>query len=197
MWLKRLSMRSVSKTGQMILVVLLGVLVYQQNYFNAFQLISLIGFSQVMKQVRAPVVQFTDSLYISVGVLNAWGWVMNWYRTSEHFDDIIHLLTTFTVTLFLGYIFLKIVPLQLHSHWIWPIVIANFGVALGALWEVAEWYGFMLIQSEHQTTMPDTITDIVMDTIGALAGGCSILWLKKNILKYVPTMHDTVTSKIV
>jgi hypothetical protein len=177
MWEKKSSFHAVAHWGQMILVLLLGVLIYQQNYFNAFQLVGLLGFSQLMKQVKTPIVQSTDSLYISVGVINAWGWVQNWYRTSEHFDDVIHLLTTFTITLFLGYLFLKYLPKQVRQLGIWPLKIASFGVTLGSLWEVAEWYGFMFIESEVQTTMADTITDIVMDSFGAIAGGYLSYWL--------------------
>lgn len=48
------------------------------------------------------------------------------------------------------------------------IMIASLGIALGALWEVTEWLADFVIAKQIVSGLPDTITDIMLDSAGAL-----------------------------
>ncbi|WP_245185972.1 hypothetical protein [Falsiroseomonas frigidaquae] len=53
------------------------------------------------------------------------------------------------------------------------------GIALGALWEVAEWGFDQIAPGDVIKGKHDTIIDIVMDTAGALLAGILALWLAR------------------
>jgi hypothetical protein len=102
--------------------------------------------------------------------MNAAGWVWNEYKTIYGYDELAHLFTTFAVTLSLGFLVYWQVQHYFcdhHAHFV--LVIASFGISLGALWEVFEWT--LLGQ------LRDPVGDIVMDSIGALLAGLVAPWL--------------------
>ena len=88
------------------------------------------------------------------------------------FDRVLHGCTILAITFWLAIVvfgrFLRAAPPQ-------PVLafflLASVGIAIGALWEVAEW-GFdqfapgNVIKGKH-----DSILDIVMDTLGAVLAG--------------------------
>jgi hypothetical protein len=48
------------------------------------------------------------------------------------------------------------------------ITIASLGIALGALWEVTEWLADFVIPKQIVSGLFDTITDIMLDSAGAI-----------------------------
>jgi hypothetical protein len=48
------------------------------------------------------------------------------------------------------------------------VTIASLGIAIGALWEVFEWLADFLIPLQIVTGLDDTITDIMLDSAGAV-----------------------------
>ena len=55
------------------------------------------------------------------------------------------------------------------------LMIASVGLAIGALWEVAEWGFDRIAPGDVIKGKHDTIIDIVMDTLGALLAGVASL----------------------
>ncbi len=52
---------------------------------------------------------------------------------------------------------------------VYVLTIASFGIALGALWEVAEWSAEQLLNTQVIPGLDDTIIDLIMDSLGAVA----------------------------
>ena len=51
------------------------------------------------------------------------------------------------------------------------LVVLALGLALGVLWEVAEWFGHTQVDSRIQVGYDDTLGDLVAGGLGALVGG--------------------------
>ncbi len=51
------------------------------------------------------------------------------------------------------------------------VVIGSVGVGIGAWWEVAEWAFDHLVAGNVIQGKWDTITDLIVDTVGAVAAG--------------------------
>jgi len=108
-------------------------------------------------------------------LLNAAGYAWDLWQRITLYDDAVHGFTIFALTLPLGLLASgSRLALSQGRRLEYVLVVASFGIAVGALWEVAEW-AFDLVQPSNVIQgKTDTIIDIIMDTIGALlAAGLS------------------------
>jgi hypothetical protein len=48
------------------------------------------------------------------------------------------------------------------------LTITCFGIAIGALWEVAEWRVGIVLSTEVIESLNDTIIDVIMDSLGSV-----------------------------
>ncbi len=87
-------------------------------------------------------------LAVALGVANAAGHVLDLHARFWWFGRILHACTVFALT---------------------------FWLAVGALWEVAEWGFDRIAPGDVIKGKHDTIIDIVMDTLGALLAGVASL----------------------
>jgi hypothetical protein len=72
------------------------------------------------------------------------------------------------------------------------VTITSFGIAIGALWEVAEWSAGKILSTEVIESLDDTITDLVMDSLGAgLAAFISLWALRKWTNRNTEANHST------
>ena len=109
-------------------------------------------------------------LFVAAAVVNAAGWVWNEYKAIFGYDEFAHLFTTFAVTLALGFLIYGRVQHHFYDHRLhFVLVIASFGISLGAFWEVFE---LTLLGS-----LRDPVNDIIMDSIGAILAGVAAPWL--------------------
>lgn len=112
-----------------------------------------------------------DLLFVIAGLLNAVGWVFGAFHWPGPYDEITHAFTTFGVTLSLGFLTYYSVRATFRTHGLlFVLVIASFGLAIGAAWEMLEWITGVI------GTLQDTIGDLAMDTLGALLAGAFNLW---------------------
>ena len=96
----------------------------------------------------------------------------------EWFDRILHACTIFALTLWLALFVCRRVLIGGNGALL-VLMIASVGLAIGALWEVAEWGFDRVAPGDVIKGKNDTIIDIVMDTAGAvLAGIASLTFLK-------------------
>ncbi len=107
---------------------------------------------------------------------NAAGWVLNLYEKIGWYDEALHLYTTFAFTLVLALFAYGAVLTGARAHRLLLVLaVACIGLALGTLWELAEWAYDQIVHPNVIKAKTDTIVDLIMDTVGALAAGYACL----------------------
>lgn len=155
--------RIVAWIGQFILAIATAIVLVRVGWQAAIILLLFLvaSFVFVWKERQLPTL--FDLLFVIAALLNAGGWIGLFYQPGPY-DEIVHAYTTFSITLALSFFVYRPMLTLFHSHrWLYLLTITSFGIAIGALWEVFEW-GTATINS-----LDDTIVDLIMDTIGAIA----------------------------
>ncbi len=117
-----------------------------------------------------------DIPFSIIVLLAAWSNVIDLYRTVDGWDIVMHVVC-------MG----ALVPIAylLLAHWSIvpstssptfrkrvPIVLYPvLGLALGAVWEMIEWAGFVFVSDDIFVEYHDTISDMAVGALGALAAG--------------------------
>ena len=107
------------------------------------------------------------------GAANAAGYFLGYFQKLAWYDDVVHGYTIFALTLVLAlYLYGTVVRGATGHGFLVVLVLAAIGLAIGALWEVAEW-GYDQFYAPGNAIMGkrDTILDLVWDSLGALAAG--------------------------
>jgi VanZ family protein len=127
-------------------------------------------------------------------VVNAAGYALNWYQEFWWFDKVLHAYTTFAVTLPLALLLYGAVLAVLRGHrFVLVLTIVNLGVALGALWEIAE-FGVAGFGDPDIETKMDTVMDLIMDLAGAfVAALVSVRMMERAALPM--SGHDRKASR--
>ena len=113
-------------------------------------------------------------------VVNAAGFFLNWYDQFAWFDKVDHGFTTFALTLYLGFVLVgKVLTGSQRHRVLFVLVVASLGLAVGTLWEFAEWAYDEVVPGDNIKGKFDTITDLMMDTLGALLAGVACLGLAR------------------
>ncbi len=101
--------------------------------------------------------------------LNGYGWVYNWFDVVVLYDELVHAYTTGALAL-------------AAALWLWrdgdypsrygqfAATTAGLGLGFGILWEIAE-MAFLDLR------LIDTISDLIMDAVGAAVAGLSGAWV--------------------
>ena len=127
-----------------------------------------------------------DLLFVIAALLNAGGWIGLFYQPGPY-DEITHAFTTFSITLALSFIvYSSMLPIFRSHRRLYLLTIISFGIAIGALWEVFEWVTATI------NSLDDTIVDLIMDTIGAIAA--SLLSLRALQEKSLPQASNTKSN---
>lgn len=107
---------------------------------------------------------------VLLGLTNIAGYAFDLYQRFWWFDRVLHAATIFAVTLWLA-LFVFGRAFQASHAVLVALLIVSVGLAIGAVWEVAEW-GFDRVASGNVIKgKNDTVLDIVMDTFGATIAG--------------------------
>jgi hypothetical protein len=107
-----------------------------------------------------------------LGAANAAGYAFDLYAQFWWFDRVLHASTIFAITLWLAlFVCNRVLDGKGGHEVLLVLVLASVGLAVGALWEVAEWGFDQIAPSDVIKGKNDTIIDIVMDTFGALGAG--------------------------
>jgi uncharacterized membrane protein YjdF len=103
---------------------------------------------------------------------NLAGYFGRLYARFWWFDKALHAYTLFAMTLTAALLAYRRGLNRLQDHrFLQILTISSFGLAIGALWEVIEWAYDHLVAGNVIQGKLDTITDLIMDTIGAVAAG--------------------------
>lgn len=163
--------------GQALLVIAIILAVSQGKWQNALALVFFLtaSFIFVIRDDRLPTL--FDFLFVLAALLNAGGWVWGLFYPPGPYDEITHAFTIFAFTLAFSFlVYQSMLPVFRQHKLLYLITIASFGIAIGALWEVAEWSAGKILATEVIESLDDTITDLIMDSLGATFAAVTSLW---------------------
>ena len=108
--------------------------------------------------------------------------VFGWYQLFAWFDEALHAYNFFALTLLLAMYAYGVVLTGGREHgFLLVLTITAFGLALGALWEIAEFaYDRILAASNVILPKLDTMIDMIIDTGGGLVAGLVLLWMLRK-----------------
>lgn len=159
--------------GIVLLTVALAVVALRGSWLGALLLTAFLiaSITFVLLEDRLPAV--FNLLFVIAALLNAAGWVWEFYGRIPGYDEIAHFFTAFAVTLALGYPVLRtlISAGAGGRQTFFFLVVASFGVTLGAFWEIFEW----------AVGIPEVnpVVDITMNSLGAITA--STAWVLRRM----------------
>lgn len=163
--------------GQTLLAIATLASLWQGNWYHtialALFLVATIAF--VVKEDRLPML--FDLLFVLAAILNAGGWVWNWFGAPGPYDEIGHGFTMFAISLALSFgVYRPLLPVFRHHRLLYLVTIASFGIAIGGLWEICEWSAGKILSTQVIGSVDDTVIDLMMDTIGSILAAIVSLW---------------------
>lgn len=103
---------------------------------------------------------------------NLAGYIWDLYEQFAWFDEVLHAYTAFALTLPLALLLYNIVLTGAKTRPIlFVLTVASLGIAIGVLWEIAEWVYDQMVPENAILGKTDTIIDLMMDILGAAAAG--------------------------
>jgi hypothetical protein len=123
----------------------------------------------------------------AVILVAAWSNVLGLYDAVGWWDLLVHFLCTGVIAA-MAYLMLaklRVVPLPRAAAGAarTPILLVTcLGLALSSVWEIVEWFGHTFISSEIYVGYQDTIGDMVLGGLGALAAAL--------VVAFVPLLRD-------
>lgn len=119
--------------------------------------------------VRHEFPRLFDLLFVAAALVNGAGWVWNLYHSVIGYDEVAHAYTSFAISLWLGFlVYYSLLANFRGRGLLFALVIATFGLAAGAVWEILEWT-FIQIN--------DPVPDLILDGIGAIVAGLFAAWV--------------------
>ena len=110
---------------------------------------------------------------ITIAILaNIAGYLWDLYNQVWWFDDVLHAYSTFALTLPIALLLSGVVLCSAQTRRVlFVLVVASLGITLGVVWELAEWGYDQMVPENAILGKRDTIIDLIMDAIGAVAAG--------------------------
>jgi len=163
--------------GQGLLAFFVVLVLFQGNWLNALTLACFLVASLVFVIQDDKLPTLFDFLFVLAALLNAMGWVWSFFSMPGPYDEIVHAYTTFAITLALSFLVYSSMLNIFRQHTIlYILTIASFGIAIGALWEVAEWSAGKILSMQVIESLDDTIIDLIMDSWGAILAAVTSFW---------------------
>ncbi len=153
---------------------------------QSFRFVVVLAVSLGARWLRVPR-PFGLALTIALAV-ETWGRLFGVYEAWDPFDEVIHLVLMGCLAP-LVYLLLARMdlvpqlrelssPRQLVAL---PLLAGMIGLAIGALWEVYEWFVVTYLDADVITAYGDAMTDLVVDVLGAILGGVLlIVWARQR-----------------
>jgi hypothetical protein len=151
--------------------------------------VGLIGACVILLLARvASLPRFYDFSLLVAMVLIAWGEVLGWYDSWRYYDNVVHTTVPLLVTgmVYVLLMRLRVLPDLRELHDVHQrvglfLIALMLGMAIGAAWEIVEWSLDSLTDSNLATSVTDTATDLIWDTIGAATSALIlVLWSLGN-----------------
>ena len=120
---------------------------------------------------------WTLKIILLVFALNTAGSFLYWYSIFPWFDNFMHFLGGFWVAVAAYALFYKMISGQ-GNKWMKFLFIILWVLFIGLLWEVYEFGVQDLIKATGIASIPDSISDLVFDTLGGIA---AFLFISKKL----------------
>ena len=145
------------------------------QWWAALALTSIVGLALIFVSQRKRLPAIFTLLFVTAGVINAAGYIFSLWKTPVWFDEAVHFYTSFTVAAAIGWLLLSRTSANAAGHPVrFTAAVAGLGLVLGIAWEIFEWIIGII------GTRQDTIMDLIMDTLGAIAAGMFCAWAAKT-----------------
>ena len=164
---------SVLRALRIALCVLVAVLLLIDDLQAALIVAVFVGlsFAHLLRSDRRPA--FFDVLFALAALAGALGFAFGLFDEIVPYDELTHAFTTFSVSLTFYFLFYKGAVPEGRAIALGTSVF-TLGVTVGAYWEIFEWF-FV-----GKYTMADTISDLLVDSGGALAAALVALLLRRS-----------------
>jgi hypothetical protein len=164
---------SVLRALRVALCVLLAVLLVLGDLQSALIVGVFVGlsFAHLLRSDRRPAL--FDVFFALAALAGAVGFVFGLFDEIVPYDELTHAFTTFSVSLTLYFLFYGGAVPEGRAVALGTSVF-TLGVTVGAYWEIFEWF-FV-----GKYTMADTISDLLVDSGGALAAALVALALRRS-----------------
>jgi hypothetical protein len=169
--------RTAAWIGQGLLVIAILMVVIKAQWLAAAALAGFLLMSYLFVAFERKLPTLFDLIFVIAALINAGGWAWDLYNQPGPYDEIAHFFTIFAITLAAGFMLYDELMESFYTHRVlFVITIASLGIALGALWEVTEWLADFATPKQIISGLIDTITDIMLDSGGAIVAALHNLW---------------------
>jgi hypothetical protein len=183
--------RTAAWLGQALLVIAIVVVLIKGQWLPAAALAGFLVISYLFVAFERKLPTLFDLIFVIAALINAGGWAWDLYNKPGPYDEIAHFYTIFAITLAVGFMLYSELMESFYSHRVlFVITIASLGIALGALWEVTEWLADFAIPKQIVSGLFDTITDIILDSAGAIVAAFLNLWGLNEQSRATPKAGD-------
>jgi hypothetical protein len=122
-------------------------------------------------------------LAVILTLVNVAGYAIDLYAAFWWFDRILHAATLFAITFWFAAIVLGDAIREGRGvHFV--VLLSSFGIAIGALWEVAEWAFDAMAVGDLIKGKRDTLLDVLMDTAGAVSAALLARWYRRPAARW-------------
>lgn len=165
------------------MILILGFIVSKQYRFINNAVSIYIGYLLIFYCEKRGIIKtskLVKSLFVLVIVLHlAFGQYLKLYETSLYFDKGLHLLGTFTISLFIYQALVSLVGVNFSSRLLVFIFISSVGITAGVLLEMFEFALDIMFKSYNQKGLNDTNFDMIFNIFGACLAGLSAITTNK------------------
>ena len=130
-----------------------------------------LSFAHLLRSERRPAL--FDLVFALAALAGALGYVFDLFGEIVPYDELTHAFTTFSVSLAFYFLFYGGAVPERRAIALGSSVF-TLGVTVGAYWEIFEWF-FV-----GKYTMADTISDLLVDSAGALVAALVALVLRRR-----------------
>jgi hypothetical protein len=130
-----------------------------------------LSFAHLLRSERRPAL--FDVVFALAALAGALGYAFDLFGEIVPYDELTHAFTTFAVSLAFYFLFYGGAVPERRAVALGSSVF-TLGVTIGAYWEIFEWF-FV-----GKYTMADTISDLLVDSAGALAAALVALVLRRR-----------------
>jgi hypothetical protein len=169
--------RNIAWAGIAILAVTLVLVIVQANWLGVGFIGGFLLASIAFVKWEHKLPTLFDLIFVAAALLNGIGSAWDLYNKPGLYDEIAHFCSIFAITLTLGFLLFSELMESFHGHRVlFVITIASLGIAFGALWEILEWSADFLTPKQIVSGLFDTITDLILDSAGAVLAALLNLW---------------------